>query len=124
MTTSDSPPIWKQVEAFADWALDTPDQRQAKRRNSSKEEIVRFYAGVQPHLEAILKACDAYPLGKLPASHRQIYNLALALAEAAPHVELYRGDPAVPYAFAETRFIAHHGADDTWRGAPPYAHDR
>jgi len=28
----------------------------------------------------------------------------------APHIELYRGDPKVPYSFDEARFVADHGA--------------
>lgn len=102
-----------------DWNLATANERQNKRRSSSAEDIRTLYDGVHPHLEAILEEVDRFPLGELPESHRPIYNLALVLAEVAPHVELYKGDPAVPYAFEESRMIAVHGDQETWRGKSP-----
>jgi len=86
---------------------------------ATKEELKDFYDGVLPHVEAILDECDRYVLGTLPESHRGIFNLALSMAEIAPHVEFYRGEPGVPYAFEEARFIAVHGTDETWQALPP-----
>ncbi|MEY4721145.1 MAG: hypothetical protein RIQ46_870 [Pseudomonadota bacterium] len=104
---------------FARWALPTADQRTRARREASREELSDFYHGVLPQVEAILDACDAYKLGELPESHRGIFNIALSMAEIAPHVEFYRGDPGVPYAFEEARFVAVHGSDETWQALPP-----
>jgi len=39
----------------------------------------------------------------------RLYYMSLALAEIAPHIELYRGDPNVPHSFEEERFIAVNG---------------
>lgn len=50
-----------------------------------------------------------------------MFKLALSLAEVAPHVELYGGDPAVPHSFTEDRMIAAHGRQETWRGLSPMA---
>lgn len=113
------PERFAELEPFADWALSTANARQNKRRNASRAELAAFYAAAEPHLEAILAECDAHPLGALPAELRPLYSLALAVAEVAPHAELYRGDPGVPFAFEESRFIAVHGNDDTSEGRPP-----
>ena len=48
-----------------------------------------------------------YP--ELPPDPQRLFYLAFALAEVAPHIELYRGDPNVPHSFDEERFIAAHG---------------
>lgn len=104
---------------FSRWALPTADQRTRARREASREDLREFYDGVLPHIEAILDECDRFKLGELPESHRGIFNIALSMAEIAPHVEFYRGDPGVPYAFEEARFVAVHGADQTWQALPP-----
>ena len=104
---------------FARWNLPTAAQRMSQRGQASKEDLRALYDGVLPHLEAVLDACDKYPLGELPPSHQGIFNIALMVAEIAPHVEFYRGDPHVPYSFDEARFVAVHGADQTWQALPP-----
>jgi hypothetical protein len=104
---------------FAEWAQKTTNARTAMRQTSTKEDLKSFYDAMSPWIEKILDECDKYPLGELPESHRGIFNLALSLAEVAPHVELYKGLPGVPYSFAESRFIAVHGEDEFWRGEAP-----
>lgn len=113
------PAGFEDLARFARWSLPTADQRTKARRQASREELSEFYQAVLPHVEAILDACDAYKLGELPESHRGIFNIALSMAEIAPHVEFYGGAPGVPYAFEEARFVAVHGADETWRALPP-----
>ena len=95
----------------ADWARPTQNARWDKRLASSREEITAFYEALVPRLEAILEHVDRYPLGELPEPSRRLYHLALMLAEIAPNVELYQGDPAVPHSFEERRFIAVHGEE-------------
>lgn len=104
---------------FSQWNLKTTDQRTTVRRNATKEELAAFYNGVIPYIEAILDECDKFPLGELPDSHKGIYNIALSLAEIAPHIEYYKGEVGVPYAFEECRMLALHGADETWQALPP-----
>lgn len=113
------PPGFEALQRFAKWNLDSADERTKARRESTEQELRDFYDGVLPHLEAVLDACDAYPLGELPESHRGVFNIALSMAEIAPHAEFYRGKVGVPYAFEEARFVAVHGADATWRALPP-----
>jgi hypothetical protein len=113
------PPGFEPLLAWEAWAVKTPNLRTAKRRASTREELKSFYDAMQPWIEKILDACDAYELGKLPQSHRDIYSLALSLAEVAPHVELYKGAVGVPFSFEESRFIAVHGDDEFWKGEAP-----
>jgi hypothetical protein len=91
------------------WALPTQNARQAQRRSSSTETLQKFYDAVVPLLPKILAHVDQFPLGELPPESLRLSYISLALAEVAPHIELYRGDPNVPHSFDEERFIAVHG---------------
>ncbi|MDR3509518.1 MAG: hypothetical protein P4L64_16635 [Caulobacteraceae bacterium] len=122
MTDITLPAGFEALTPFLDWNLPTANGRQTKRRTSSREALKAFYDAALPLLPAILAKADEYPLGALPAEIQPLYNIALAVAEVAPHIELYRGDPGVPYAFEEARFVAVHGDQETWRGQPPMAH--
>lgn len=113
------PPGFEALNGLNKWNLATTNARTQARQNASKEELRAVYDLLLPYMGKILDACDAYPLGELPEDHRAIYNLALAMAEIAPHVEFYKGSPGVPYAFEESRFVAVHGDDETWRALPP-----
>lgn len=113
------PPGFEALTPFARWALPTADERTKARREASGTELRAVYDTVLPHIEAILDACDRFALGELPPSHQGIFSLALSIAEIAPHVEFYRDQPGVPYAFEEARFVAVHGTDETWRALPP-----
>ena len=98
----------------ADWAQPSQNRRWDKRLASSKQEIIGFYRALLPELERILDHVDQFPLGELPPDSARLLDLAMMHAEIAPNVELYDGDPGVPYSFEERRFIAVHG-DDTGR---------
>lgn len=113
------PTGFETLQKFAKWNLATADERTKARREASSQELREFYAGVLPCIEAVLDECGKYPLGELPETHRGIFNIALSMAEIAPHIEFYRGQAGVPYAFEESRFVAVHGSDETWRALPP-----
>ena len=89
---------------------------------ATPQALKAFYDATLPRLEAILAEVDKYPLGGLPEALQPLYNIALSLAEVAPHLELYGGAVGVPYAFEEARFVAVHGAQPTWQGLQPMAH--
>ena len=93
----------------ADWSLATQNARWDKRLESTPEEIEAFYRALVPRLEEILDYVDGFALGELPEEGARLYHLALMLAEVAPNVELYGGDPNVPHSFEERRFLAAHG---------------
>lgn len=113
------PSGFEALQSFTKWNLLTADERTAARCEASTEELKEFYDAVLPHIEAVLDECDKFELGKLPESHRGIFNIALSMAEIAPHIEFYKGDTGVPFAFEEERFIAVHGSDETWQALPP-----
>lgn len=115
------PPSFSELSPYLDWALPTADERQVKRLRSTSAELKQFYDAVLPRLEDILAEVDRFPLGGLPESHQALFNIALSLAEVAPHIELYGGAVGVPYAFDEARFIAVHGDQPTWKGLAPTA---
>jgi len=119
MTASTLPEGFADLAPWLDWALPTADERQARRLASTPAGLRQFYDAVLPRLEDILAEADKYPLGGLPAAIQPIYNIALSLAEVAPHIELYGGAVGVPYAFEEGRFIAVHGDQPTWQGLQP-----
>lgn len=89
-----------------DWSLGTTNGRYDKRRTSTAAEIKDFYDAVLPQLEAILDKADEYPLGEMPEDVTRLYDLAMMMAEVSPHIELYGGQPGVPHAFEESRFVA------------------
>lgn len=113
------PEKFESLRPYVGWALATPNARQRKRLASSSEELKSFYDAMLPHLEEIIEACNEYKLGELPPELHPIYNMALSLAEVAHHIELYRGQVGVPYAFEESRFVAVHGEDATWQAKAP-----
>ena len=97
----------------ANWARATEYERAAERRAASSQELVDFYQVALKHLPEILRVADTYPLDEISGPDRTLFWLALSLAEVAPHVELYRNDPDVPFAFDETRLRgAHCGVED------------
>lgn len=94
----------------SEWSLATQDARQARRKAASAGELRYFYDNLLPRLPAILKHLDEFPPGELPSPTARLFALSLSLAEVAPHIELYGGNPGVPHAFEESRFVAEHGA--------------
>ncbi|AMK25334.1 MULTISPECIES: hypothetical protein [unclassified Sphingobium] len=121
MTQTILPTGFEDLSLCLGWNLPTADERQRKRQGSGAAELRTFYDRMLPRLSDALAEVDRFPLGALPESHHALYNLALSLAEVAPHIELYSGSPGVPYAFEEARFVAVHGGQETWRGLSPMA---
>lgn len=108
MTTT-LPADFQGLAPFATWALSTQDERQKKRISSTKAELKEFYEAMLPALPKILEYVDQFPLGQIAPEAKPVFWMALSMAEVAPHVELYRGDPKVPHSFDEARFVAEHG---------------
>ncbi|WP_079435119.1 hypothetical protein [Zoogloea sp. LCSB751] len=110
MTATALPKSFEVLEPLvATWALPTQNARQQRRIHSSRGELRAFYEAMLPRIEDIVEYVDRYPLGQLPPDADRLFNLALSLAEVAPHIELYGGDPKVPHSFDESRFVADHG---------------
>lgn len=104
------PKPFETLEPFAEkWALPTQNQRQRQRIGSSRGELKAFYDAILPLISDIITYADRFPLGQLPPEAQPVFNMALSLAEIAPHIELYGGTAKVPHSFDENRFIAEHG---------------
>jgi hypothetical protein len=105
------PKEFSDLQPFAaKWALPTENERAAARRTSAPQELQTFYDAVVKRLPEILARVDKYPLGKVEGADLHLFRLALALAEVAPHVEFYKLDPNIPFAFEETRAVGLHSA--------------
>jgi hypothetical protein len=98
------------LEPFVhDWAHATENARSERRWGSSPESFQAFYDAVLPQLDAILAYFADFEPGAIPEHALPLYHLAIAFAEAAPHVEMYKGSAEVPKSFEARRFVAAHG---------------
>lgn len=101
----------------APWALPTQVERERQRRGAPPQATRAFYDAMVARMEAAIAHLNGFDLQAMPEPEQRLLYLTLALAEVAPHVELYRGDPRVPYSFEEERFIAEHGTAPHYMGA-------
>ena len=91
------------------WALPAENRRSAKRWSASREEFLELYDAMVPRINEILAYLDQFPLEEMPEDATLLFHLALALAEAAPHVEFYKGAAKVPHSFDARRMLATRG---------------
>lgn len=104
------PKGFESLQPFADdWSLPTQNARQQWRFRSSPQALEAFYNAISGRMEEILALADQYPLGDMPEPVANLFYMGLSVAEIAPHVELYRSNPLVPFSFDERRFVAVHG---------------
>lgn len=90
------------------WSLATETERNQRRLESSFSELQAFADALVPHLDAIFKHLEAYPLADLPEEESRLFYLTLSLAEVAPALECY-GQPAVINGFDSVRMPATEG---------------
>jgi hypothetical protein len=104
------PDAFSALHPFVDrWALATENERSRVRWASSPEHYRAFYEAALPLMPAILAHLDQYQINALPEPEQRLFWLALAFAEASPHVEMYKGAAQVPNSFDASRFLAAHG---------------
>lgn len=109
MSAPHLPAGFEDLQPFAEkWALATESQRAAERRHSTPAELRAFYEAVLKRLPEILERIDRHPLGNVQGVDLPLFWMALSLAEIAPHIELYGGDPLVPFSFREERLHSDH----------------
>lgn len=102
---------WTAISPFVDkWAKPTEYERAAVRRTSTPQEIIAFYNATVPHLGAMLKTVDEFPMGAIPDDHKALFHVLLSVAEIAPNAEFYKCSPGIPFAFEESRLIGDHCA--------------
>lgn len=97
------------------WGRPTEAERSEIRWKASAEDFTQLYGAVMPRIDAILAYLADVPLGNLNEDDANLFNLAAAFAEAAPHHELYKGSSDVPFSFAAPRFVPGHGGDISWK---------
>src|SRR4051812_5044071 len=73
----------------AEWALPTENARSARRWRASKSDFDGFYTAMLPRLAAVLARLHTISAKEIPQEARSLLYLAMAFAEASPHVEMY-----------------------------------
>ena len=91
------------------WALPTENERSQKRWNSRPEDFQEIYDAMLGRIDDIMDYLDGKGFDNFNDNSRRLYHLALAFAEASPHVEMYKGSSEVPNSFDAERFVAAHG---------------
>ncbi len=118
------PQEFADLERFIAWALPTEQQRNAKRWECSMAEIGEFYEAMLEQIDAILGYLNQYALNDMPDDTQRLFHLALALAEVANAVEIYR-QPEVINSFHYSRFLPMHECDpDVYRYKSAAPRDR
>lgn len=98
----------------AKWARSTEHARSEIRWAASAADFAAFYEAMMPRLPAILADLGKLPLDGMDEAQTNLFCLAAAFAEAAPHHELYGGSPDVPFSFSARRFVPGHGNTPSW----------
>lgn len=91
------------------WALPTENERSEKRWGSTPADFQDIYDAMLGRIDEIMDYLDGKGFDGLDDESRTLYHLALAFAEASPHVEMYKGSSKVPNSFDAERFVAAHG---------------
>ncbi len=104
------PALFANLEYLVErWALPTENQRSTKRWSTSREEFQELYDAMVPRINEILDYLDQFSLEEMPEDATVLFHLSLALAEAAPHIEFYKGAAKVPHSFDARRMLATRG---------------
>jgi hypothetical protein len=98
----------------ARWARPSENARSEIRWSASADDFRMFYEVIISRLPAILAELGRYPLDGMDQAQTNLFCLAAAFAEAAPHHELYSGSPDVPFSFSARRFVPGHGETASW----------
>ncbi len=89
MSSPSFPKEFGDLEAFADWALETEEERSAKRQSCTFEELQEIYNALLVRIEDMLGYLDKFPLEELPADAERLLWLSFSLAEVAPAIEQF-----------------------------------
>ncbi|MEY4720524.1 MAG: hypothetical protein RIQ46_249 [Pseudomonadota bacterium] len=112
------PPAFADLAPFAGtWARPTENARSEIRWSAGPADFAAFYGAVMPRLPDMLDYLATVPLDGMDEAQANLFSLAAAFAEAAPHHELYGGSPDVPFSFSARRFVPGHGDTPSWDAA-------
>jgi hypothetical protein len=109
MTETELPASFDDLELFVEyWARETQTERLHQRLAAKRPKIRAFYDAITPRLKAILDHLDQFPItAELPADAERLRLLAMAAAQIAPAVELFK-QPAVVCGFDARLFLPTH----------------
>jgi hypothetical protein len=93
--TGTFPTAFSDLEAFADWSLETEAERYAKRLGSTMDELQAFYDAAFPRLEEAMRYLDELELKALSPEANRLLWLCYSLINASFPVEVWR-QPRVP----------------------------
>lgn len=71
------------------WALGTENERRNRRMTSTQAQLQAFYDRTQPALDDWVRHLNGFDLDHLPEPERNLLNLALAVVEVSPAIELF-----------------------------------
>jgi hypothetical protein len=91
------------------WALPTENARSQKRWASNPADFQDLYDAMIERIGDVLDYLDETGFDNYDDKSCTLCHLALAFAEASPHVEMYKGSSEVPNSFDAERFVAAHG---------------
>ena len=89
------PEKFKELEPFANWALEPERARTEEREASSMAEIRAFYDAMMLRFDEILDHLQSHFGGDMPAPAHRLYLMSLSLVQVAILVELYKRREAV-----------------------------
>jgi hypothetical protein len=89
------PAEFTDLEAFAEWSLQTEGERYAKRLSSTMDEMQAFYDAAMPHLERATKYLDDLDFHALPEDATRLLWMCYSLVNVSFPVEVWN-QPRVP----------------------------
>ncbi len=112
------PPGFEELEPWvATWSLATETERNRKHLSSTMQDVRKFYDAILPRLEDILEHLRALEANgrpqSIPQESKNLYYLALSLAEVSQSVEIH-GQIGVVDGFDASRWIPEHEMAD-WK---------
>jgi hypothetical protein len=90
------PKQFADLEKFAKhWGVSTEKERTDSRLRSTYDETKAFHDAILPRLDTIFEYLNGFSLDALPDNSRRLLELTFALAEVAPSIHFYKGEPPV-----------------------------
>jgi hypothetical protein len=97
------PKEFSDLEPLREWSVATDTERIQKRDNSSDDELRKFYDALLPRMDEVFQYLNRFPLDRMPADARRLFDLAISFMEIANIVE--RGRSRVAWRFDVSRFV-------------------
>lgn len=102
------PEQFKELNIFVnDWCFPTQMERTNARQESNMKDITAFYDAMEPRMQEILDYLDTFAIDELQGETMTLLELAYAIAEIAPAVEMF-GQKYVTSTFDARDFLPTH----------------